>query len=354
MIGLIFIGDLIYCPYIVKYEKIINAKGIEYEVLYWERGGLDTKKDHRYVEFKKQSKLNKSKIFKLKDFLEFRKWLKFQIQMKQYEKLILLSSLSGMLIFDLIYKKYQGRYLYDIRDYSYEKIKLYYLIEKCIIHNSALTTISSKGFMKFLPLNEKYIFSHNISLDECQQTKKFIKKNKSKLNFVWLGAVRYFEYQFKIIEKLDKDGRFNIIFHGVGPELELFKNFVKRKKLNNVQFTGMYKNTDKKRLLEEADILNNSYTIKLGTKYAVSNKFYDGMIYHIPQLVECKSYKAEILKSFPIGIALDAEDEHFADKLFEYYNNINEDEFNRACEILLSKVVTEEKQCIRAIKNFIE
>lgn len=354
MIGLIFIGDLLYCPYIEKYEKILNEKGKEYEILYWERGGLDEKKDYRYVGFKKQSHLNKSKILKLKDFFQFRKWLKSKICKKKYEKLILLSSLSGMLIFDLICKEYQGHYLYDIRDYSYEKIKLYYLIEKSVIQNSALTTISSKGFMKFLPLNEKYIFTHNILLDDCQQTKRFVKKNKKKLNFVWMGAVRYFEYQSKIVEKLDKDGRFNIIFHGTGSELELFKNFVMQKKMNNVQFTGIYQNTDKKRLLDEADILNNSYTIKLGTKYAISNKFYDGMIYHIPQLVECKSYKAEILELFPIGIALNVEDEHFADKLFEYYNNINEDEFNSACEILLNQVVTEEKQCIQAIKNFIE
>ena len=354
MIGLIFIGDLIYCPYIEKYKNILNENEIEYEILYWNRSGMEDERDSRYIGFDRCSQLNKSKVFKLKDFCEFRKWLKTEIIKRNYTKLILLSSLSGMLIFDLIGKKYKNKYLYDIRDYSYEKIKLYYLIEKKVIRNSALTTISSKGFLEFLPLNEKYIYTHNMSLTDCKQKKKFVKTTQRKLNFVWMGAVRYFEHQSKIIEKLDKDGRFNIIFHGSGPELELFKSFVKERDLKNVSFTGRYQNTDKEKLLEKADILNNSYTIKkIRTKYALSNKFYDSIIYHIPQLVEEGCYKAELLKNYSIGIALDINDEYFAEKLYQYYRNINENEFNRSCDKLLEELVIEEKQCIRAIQEFL-
>lgn len=354
MIGLVFIGDLIYCPYLEKYEKLLNEKNIEYEILYWHRAVEKEERNERYIGFIKQSKLNKFKIFKLKDFLEFRKWLKNEIIKKNYSKLILLSSLSGILIFDLIDKKYKGKYLFDIRDYSYEKIKLYYFLEKRIIRYSALTTISSKGFLKFLPKNENYIFTHNISLMDCGQKKKFIKTFHKKINFVWIGAVRYFEHQSKIIEKLDRDGRFNIIFHGSGSELELFRSFVKKRNLKNVSFTGSYCNTNKGKILEKADILNNSYTMKLGTKYALSNKFYDGIIYHIPQLVECDCYKAELLKKYPIGIGLDINDEYFAEKLYRYYNNINENEFNKTCEKLLEEILSEEKKCMLKIEKFIE
>lgn len=353
MIGIIFIGDLIYCPYMEKYEKILTEKKAEYEILYWERAGIKEKRDPRYIAFEKSSQLNKSKILKLKDFLEFRRWLKNEILKRNYDKLILLSSLSGILIFDLLRKKYKGRYLFDIRDYSYEKIKIYYYMEKRIIQNSMLTTVSSKGFMEFLPPSEKYIFTHNMSLEDCRQKKKFIKTSHEKLNFVWMGAVRYFDHQSKIIEKLDKDGRFNIIFHGSGSELELFENFAKEKGLRNVIFTGRYQHADKEKLLEEADILNNSYTIKFGTKFAISNKFYDGIIYHIPQLVECDCYKAKLLKNYPVGVVLDVCDEGFAEKLYQYYRNIEEDEFNKACDALSEQIVVEEKQCIKAIQDFI-
>ena len=98
MIGLVFIGDLIYCPYLEKYEKLLNEKNIEYEILYWHRAIEKEERNQRHIGFIKQSKLNKFKIFKLKDFLEFRKWLKNEIIKKNYSKLILLSSLSGILI----------------------------------------------------------------------------------------------------------------------------------------------------------------------------------------------------------------------------------------------------------------
>ena len=129
---------------------------------------------------------------------------------------------------------------------------------------------------------------------------------------------------------------------------------MKKRNLKNVSFTGSYCNTNKGKILEKADILNNSYTMKLGTKYALSNKFYDGIIYHIPQLVECDCYKAELLKKYPIGIGLDINDEYFAEKLYRYYNNINENEFNKTCEKLLEEILSEEKKCMLKIEKFIE
>lgn len=354
MLGLIFIGDLIYCPYLNKYEKILKESRVEYEVLYWNRSNLKGDcASGRYLGYNKASELKKSPVFKIKDFWNFRRWLKNIISQKNYEKIILLSSLSGILLYDVVLKKYRRNYIFDIRDYSYEKIGLYYLMEKKLIENSWFTTISSKEFQSFLPKSNRYLYTHNMEIEPFDRKRIFLKRKKEKLNFVWLGALRYFNHQAKIIEKLDQDGRFNIIFHGTGPEKQLFENFVQERKLRNVKFTGRYNNADKEKLLEEADIINNSYETSMETKYAVSNKFYDGIQYHIPQLVECNSYKARLIEQYPVGIAIDVSEAGFSEKLYEYYESMKEDKFNQACDDLLQRFLLEENYCIKKIKEFI-
>lgn len=61
MIGLIFIGDIIYCPYLNKYEAILKEKEIEYEIVYWNRSGIKEDIDRQCVTFKLKSELKKVK-----------------------------------------------------------------------------------------------------------------------------------------------------------------------------------------------------------------------------------------------------------------------------------------------------
>lgn len=353
MIGIIFIGDMMYCPYFSKYKSILEKYHMEYHIIYWNRSGEEGEVQDNYISFHRKSVLNKRKIWKIKDFILYRKWLIDLMKSKKYNKLILLSTLSGMLVADILVKNYKHQYIFDIRDYSYENIGLYKIIEKILIKQSAFTTISSYGFKKFLP-KEKYLITHNILLSEQKAKRKFAKTKNKKLNFVWMGSIRYFQHQKKIIEKLDRDGRFYIIFHGTGPELDLFKQYVKEHRFQHVYFTGKYSYTEKEKLLEKADILNNSYKRNKETRYAVSNKFYDGVNYHIPQLVETHCYKADIVNKYQLGIALDIEDKDFASKLYDYYFNLDEEKFNLSCDSLLHKIVDEEKQCIEAITRFIQ
>lgn len=353
MLALIFIGDLLYCPYIRKYEEILQQEKVDYEVLYWNRSGFETE-NNRYIGYQMPSKLKKSKISKLFDFLKYRNWLVKRIQNKSYDRLILLSSLTGVMLLPQLLSKYKNNYIFDIRDYSYEKNVLFYYAEKIVIDNSRFTTLSSKGFNSFLPKSSKYIYTHNMDLNDMKQTYSMRKNNSGRLRFVWMGSVRYLEHQKHIIDKLDADGRFDIIFHGIGPELDMFKKCAEEHGWKNVVFTGKYSEEDKTELLMDADILNNSYLIKMGTKYAVSNKFYDGLIFKVPQLVEKDSYKENIIGKTNIGIALHIQDVDFAEKLFQYYQNIDVSAFNEECDSLLQQYKTEEENCIEKIRKYVK
>ena len=358
MIGLVFIGNIEFCPYLEKYISILSEEKIKYDILFWNRDMNNKKYPKNYFYYTRKSKLNKKKIFKVFDFINYQKWLKEKIIKKNYDKIIILDTLSGILISRILLTKYKRKYLFDIRDYSYEKISVFYNIEKKLIYNSFFTCISSEGFKEFLPKDYDYIITHNFSYRDINMAQNGFIKNKKygdTLNLVWLGSIRYFNHQIQIINKLKDDQRFNIIFHGIGPDYEKFLHYSKINSIKNIEFTGRYENNDKSILLSNADLINNSYDIRNGyeVKYAIANKFYDGLIYKIPQLVEVDTYKGKKATNIGVGISIDANNKDFANILYNYYFNIDIDNFNECCTLEMKKVISDDKKYINKILSFI-
>ncbi len=352
MISLIFCGDLKYCPYLSRYTERLEKYNVDYRVLFWNRGNFELNYPDNYVYYDSPSAENLGKVHKMKDFIGFRKWIFQQLKKYPSDGLILLSTLTGILIFDKL-KRYTGKYIFDIRDYSYENLAIFRKIEKNIIENSAFTTISSKGFKAFLP-KHNYIIAHNFNRNEMIDRPTFIKRDMP-LKLVWNGTIRFFDFQKKYIDALKNDSRFIMIYHGSGTDLETYKAYCKKNRIENVVFTGAYNNKDKFKLLANADILNNCYGGSDGDQlcYAISNRYYDGLIYHIPQLVEKKGYKASVTKKDGVGIALDATPS-FADELYAYYMQIDSKQFDESCRISIEKVIEEDNFYIEKIDEFIQ
>ena len=355
MIGIIFIGDLYVCPYLHRYTEACEAQNVDYEVLFWNRCGEKLSIPSNYIAFNLQSEEEQRFITKSIDFLKYRIWLKKQIKKKKYDKLILLSTLSGIILIDLL-KKYKQKYIFDIRDYSYEKFKLFYKLEKRIIDNSAYTAISSPGFKAFLP-PYNYAIIHNMqSKETCFRGEFKMKSYGEPLNVVWNGTMRYFKHQSQIIQRLANDPRFNLYYHGSGPELEQYKSFVKENSIKNIFFTGRYDNTQKASLLATADLLNNSYWIDNTNEvlYAVSNRYYDGLIYRIPQLLEADTYKAKLCEDNGIGIGIDTSDDNFANRLYEWYFQIDANQFEKNCQKLLDKAIEDDIKVTGKLIEFLQ
>ncbi|MBO0411987.1 hypothetical protein JZO81_13000 [Enterococcus hulanensis] len=354
MIGIVFVGDIIFSPYMKTYTDSLEKNNEDYEVLFWKRDKGRVQFPKNYFYFEHESKLGKSKFLKITDFLKYRRWLKLKVHSKNYDKLIILSTLPGLLLFKELRQDYYKKYIFDIRDYSFENVLPFYNMEKKIIESSCFTCISSPGFKDFLP-DHDYVQAHNLQVTELANKRDFKKKKNGPLKLVWIGAVRYFEQQVEIIEKLKDSNQFQIIYHGIGESFEELKDYVEENKIDNVFFTGRYDNKDKAILLQDADILLNSYKVKNHkmVKYAMSNKYYDGLIYGIPQLVERDSTKQVEVEKRKLGIALDTESIDFADRLWNYYFEIDESLFNRNKELALSEIVEEQKTYLAKVDEFI-
>lgn len=353
MIALVFCGDLKYCPYIKRYIERIEALNVDYKVYFWNRGLFQMDLSTKYVCYDSSSDLRKNKIQKAFDFLKFRRWIINQLKRDKPDKMVVLSTLTGVLLSNYL-SKMRGKYIFDIRDYSYEKIKIFYSIEKKVIEESAFTAISSKGFQTFLPKHE-YIIAHNFNQADVKKSYRF-KRGKKPIKIVWNGVIRYFEYQRQYLDALKNDWRFEVVYHGDGPELDMYRQYCSENGFLNVKFTGSYDNSQKEELLADADILNNCYGYITNAgdklKYAVSNRFYDGIIYHIPQIVEPEGFKSELTKRSGIGMSCEP-DSMFADNIYEYYQSLNADFFDKSCNKELESVIEDDNNYMECIDQFI-
>lgn len=356
MIALVFCGDLKYCPYIKRYLERLDALNADYKVYFWNRGGFELNLSSKYLYFDSYSKLKKNKFLKLFDFFKFRCWLLKCLKKDQPEKVVALSTLSGLILGKYLYSQ-KGSYIFDIRDYSFEHLVPVYKAQEKIIRNSFFTAISSKGFKNFLPSYD-YVIAHNFNRLE-KQTDKFFSPANDVIRFVWNGSMRYFDFQTQYLLALKNDTRFQIVYHGDGPEIQRFKNFCHDNDIYNVEFTGPYNNSEKESLLKNAHILNNAYGFMGKTAhakevfYAVSNRFYDGLNFHIPQVVEPTGFKKDWLEREGLGVSF-VPDEHFADKLYDYYKSINAESFDAACNRVLSEVLVEDNEYVEKIDEFIK
>ena len=150
MVTLIFCGDIAVCPYLKRYTDEFDKLNVEYEVLFWNRNTRDISVPKNYYYYDSICDDADGKLKKLKGFQGFRKWIVNHLKTHKTDGLILLSTLTGVLLFDKL-KKYKNQYVFDIRDYSFEKYWIFRCIEKKVIKNESNTQKKRE--------REKYCFS---------------------------------------------------------------------------------------------------------------------------------------------------------------------------------------------------
>lgn len=345
-VGIVGITNIEFMPYLRKYQTILQKNNIDYDVLYWNRTALNEEIKEIYIPFNCKSSFGKKKYSKILDFLKYRKFLKNTIREKKYDKLIILTTLPAMLLFDLLLFKYKNNYILDIRDPSYEKFKLFNQIFKKIICSSYFTTISSEGFLEFLPKIEgKYFKIHNF--DDKNLKLRVLSKNSSENKIIKIrfhGFIRHIDANKKIIEKLGNDSRFEIHYHGIydNGEGSIIKEYATSNRMRNVFFHGKYNENERREFLSDTNILHNIYEND-ATKYALGNKMYDGILYYIPQLVSKGSIMGELVEKHQVGLTLDYNSSNLADEIYIWYQNIDFELFKNNCDRFLEEVMNDEK-----------
>lgn len=352
MIGIIFIGDITLCPFLNKYTFELEEKNIAYEIVHWNKSGED-------IEIKNAITLNKLSInlrnplLKIKDFFIFRRFAKKVIRQRKYEKLIIFTTMTAIMIFDvLMSKKYKKKYIFDYRDASYEFFPPFSYLLKKIVLNSSFTAISSKGFLNILPKDNQYVMAHNINLNDLAYRKdELVKKEGLPITVSYIGHLRKGKYLFDLIDTFKNDKRFNLNIIGGGDNYVALCEH--SKSYENIKMTGRYKNDERIVFIDETDILCYNYPTSYLNQNALANKFYDSLIFKKPLLGNSDTFSGKLIETHGLGISLLTDDKNLLDKLFDYYKQMNPITFCAKADILISDILEEDKKYKAKIQEWL-
>lgn len=249
---------------------------------------------------------------------------------------------------------YKDKYYLDIRDYHYEWFYPYYVLEKSIIKNAWYTVVSSKGFKRFLPQND-YGYIHNIDphMDEIVKVAGDIYREEAPIRIGFIGNVRYYNENVKLLEILKNDERFVVEYFGAGSEN--IQEYCKQNDIHNVKFRGRFQQSETAQLYKEVDIINNIYgNSSMETTAALSNKLYYALCLHKPIIVSDNTYMEKLCDQYRISITF-KDDESFADYIYKWYcefrTNLQDrkDKFDE----LWTMVLKEDKEAMQRFEDFI-
>lgn len=345
--------------YVNAYEASMKAAGIPYDVVFWDRfsnGDLD-KIDNEFT-LHRICTLGGNKVKKIPAFIYFRNKLKYIIENDSYDKIVVLNTMPGILLSDILLKKYRNKYILDIRDYTYEKFRFYkYRVER-LIDNSFFTAISSEGFKEFLGNSSKLVTNHNISNIEHLQNNKDAKGYESLkrkvYNIGFLGVVRYERENLKLITAFKNSDVLKFYYIGrMYPECKL-REFCENNSVTNVAFKPEFSNEEKPELYKNIDMINAVYgsnSIEVTT--ALPNKLYDALIFKKPMLVSKNTYLSSIVDAYNLGVSIDIDNDNIKDVILNYINSDYSQEFFSGTEKFLKKVLLDQEIYKKRIDEFI-
>lgn len=336
-------------PYASFYLNQIDYSKHEVEMVYWNRDLQDEDLSSynpsiKFHEFR--SPLNDwiDKKQKITHFFKYRQFVSNLLSKSTFDLVICLHTFPGLLILDKLFIKYRKHYIFDYRDSTFESNYIFGKLIKILSKNSILTFTSSDAFRRFLPSKGvEIITSHNLLIDSINH-REDIRRGympSEKIRIAFWGLMRHLDHNIRIIDHLSNDPRFELHYYGrEGSTGKEIRNYVKMKDINNVFIHGEYVPNDRYEFAKKTDIIHNSYD-DANMRLAVANKYYDGIIFRIPQLCMLGSYMAQQCEEKGIGFALDPRMDDYSDQLYHLYHNLNHTQFEDNCDKELNLILQE-------------
>ncbi len=350
-----------YMPYMNFYLENIDPNKNEVHILYWNRDLHDenTEKYSNCIlhEFRCYQEDDVSKLSKIKSFVKYRKYAKKLIKQEAFEFIFVLHSLTGVLIADALKKHYRDKYIFDYRDSTYESFPPFKKAVATLTKNARATFVSSDAFRRFLPEQcaTKIYTSHNLILDSLSHRNEKQDNGipSDKIRIAFWGFIRHEEVNREIIKKIANDGRFELHYYGREQQVALnLKQYAKNIGAENVFFHGEYTPEQRYKFVRQTDIIHNIY-YDANMMLAMGNKYYDGLIFRLPQICMPNSFMAQQTAEHGVGFACSPWNDDFADKIFDYYTSITMEQFNRNCNVELQRILQEYEIGEKIIKSSI-
>ncbi len=341
------------------YLEQIDRKEHEVHVLYWNRDGKPEKRENGviYHEFNYVLSDDIARLRKLDGFAKYKRFAINLLKKEPFDFVIVMHSIPAFLLGNYITAHFQNRFIFDYRDYTYEWIPPFKRRIHKVVNCSYATFVSSNGFRFTLPDAPHIYTSHNILVESLAHRKHPAPRCPPPLRIAFWGYIRHESINRQIIDRLANDHRFELHFYGKEQEIaQRLKKHVAEHHVQNVFFHGEYCAEDRYRFSQETELLHNIYsnTEAPSQQYAMTNKYYDGLAFYLPQLCMKESYMAQTAQKNGVGVACDPWEESFPDKIFDYYLHLDWERFRASCDRTLEKIMQEYNEGRKIIYNAVE
>lgn len=314
------------------YTSYFDKNGIEYDVICANRYGRGntffTGKLYQYdFEFEASAR----KISKLRSLLGFRDYALDVLRSNDYDFIVIWNE-NTMLLFSDVIPKLGISYTANFRDLDFVRNPLFDALRRRICKRAIAVTAPSRNVPSFM---QDYRAIQLVSLQPDLPVGAF-EKTKLHCDPICISYIGTFQLDYvqaaqSFMKALGNDSRFFLRYIGTGTEV--LREFVNEMEFTNIEVRGTFAMDEIGEILNQADIVNSYYgpapyieyllmSIKMG--YAIRAK--------IPLIVGCEATEvADSVERYGIGFVLDGF-ESLGDKLYEWYTNLNYQEYSAGCE----------------------
>ena len=345
-IAIVAANNIRYSPYIRFYSDILDKHQIPYILIYPERNGIQDPWSGIKYEVK-WDRRNPSII----NYALYAQQVKRILKKSNVRKVVVLTSINAVYLSLYLKRRFKGRYIVDIRDFTYENNCGYAFLEKVALKHAGLRVISSKKFEEFLPRNN-YLVCHNISVsgDRFKSDKVL---HDGRIRIVYVGSVAYVKNVRRLIELVASDQRFEFYIYGGGPYKRAISDAVVEAANERVQYFGPYQPDEKNGIIKEASILFNVYgNSSQLLRCALSNKLYDSFYYHRMILNSTNTYMEEM--SGISGYSIDIDNLENLESIYQWYMNTDITEVASYQDTMFAKVTKENEETKEKVSRFFE
>jgi hypothetical protein len=347
-VALILASNTCYTPHLYHYKRILQEKKIDFDIIIWNK---DNSVENECISYNNFFNLKKSKLFRVRGYLEYTKFVIEVLRQKKYERVVVFTVFLGVLLYPFLYKKLKKAYIFDIRDYS-PILNFIPRIINPIIKNSFATTISSPGFTKWLPQSKDYLLSHNYQFNDKFLAATDDIKKESKYTILTIGFLRDFEANKRIINSFKNNNKFVLKFVGRGIAYEPLKKFVTENNIENVIFTGGYDKKDEKDFLKEASIMNIFLDDDINSRTLMTNRLYLSVANKIPILVNKNSTQGEYANKYKLGVAIEKK-EAISEIVLSYLDKLDKNKFLKGRDSFLVEIAKDQEKFEMAFMKFL-
>lgn len=348
-IALILPGTIWYAPYVRNYTHILNENHVEHDIISWNRDGQDVKEGIQYEENIHVN--NGSAGFFA--YLRYVDFIKKTIRKNKYDKLIVFGPQMTCLLSLYLIREYCGRFIIDYRDLSIEQKPGLRQLFAYMTKQSYANVISSPGFKRCLPQRDYYV-SHNFDIVAAKNAIGFrdLKGfgSMDNIHVLTIGGIRDFSSNVQVVQALANRDYFLIRFVGRGGGAAQLASYCSEHQVKNVSFTGFYQKNEEAGYVQSSTFMNIFYPRVITHDTAISNRFYNSLIYRKPMIVTKDTTQGDFAEKYNVGVAL-YDCRNLADELKSFMQQ-DYNAYAERCDKLLLEFLEDQARFEEMVREF--